>query len=266
MSTVVDRKRFDLPLYTVADAARIVDVAPSTLTTWAKGYVRRVPGRPDVVGAPVISYIPSGQSKEPTIPFVGLAEATVLAAVRRSGVPMQRIRPALDEVQASIGLEHALASQRLHTDGAELMFDYAESRPDGDERRMLRELVVVRSGQRVFAETVEGYLRRIEYGSDGYASLIHVPAYEHAQVVADPMRSFGTPIFERGGCADRRRPPTLLDGGVSRRAVIRVRRPSRPARGRRACRIPTSCLTSSWIAASGASRFPGSYESGAFGS
>jgi uncharacterized protein (DUF433 family) len=161
--------------------------------------VRRVPGRPEVVGAPIISYLPSRQAKEPTIPFVGLAEAMVLAAVRRSGVPMQRIRPALDEMQASIGLDHALASRRLYTDGAELMFDYAESRPDSDERRLLRELVVVRSGQRVFAETVDAYLRRIEYGPDGYASLIHVPAYEHAQVVADPTRSFGVPIFERGG-------------------------------------------------------------------
>lgn len=199
MTVAADRKCFDLPLYTVADAARIVDVAPSTLTTWAKGYVRRVPGRADVVGAPIISYLPSRQAKDPTIPFVGLAEAMVLAAVRRSGVPMQRIRPALDEMQASIGLDHALASKRLYTDGAELMFDYAESRPDSDERRLLRDLVVVRSGQRVFAETVEAYLRRIEYGPDGYASLIHVPAYEHAEVVADPTRSFGAPIFERGG-------------------------------------------------------------------
>lgn len=31
--------------------------------------------------------------REPSIPFVGLSEALVLAAVRKSGVPMQRIRP-----------------------------------------------------------------------------------------------------------------------------------------------------------------------------
>ncbi|MBI2705471.1 MAG: DUF433 domain-containing protein [Actinobacteria bacterium] len=39
----------------------------------------------------------------------------------------------------------------------------------------------------------------MDYGPDGYASLIRVPAYEHAEVVADPTRSFGAPIFERGG-------------------------------------------------------------------
>ena len=123
----------------------------------------------------------------------------MLAAVRRSGVSMQRIRPALDQLQKSIGVEHALASKSLYTDGAELMFDYAEQRPDSDEGRLLHELVVVRNGQRVFGEPIDAYLRRIEYGPDGYASLIHVPTYEHAQVVADPTRSYGTPIFERGG-------------------------------------------------------------------
>lgn len=153
-----------------------------------------------MVGAPIISYLPTTHVKEPTIPFVGLAEAMVLAAVRRSGVPMQRIRPALDELlQRSIGVDHALASQRLYTDGAELMFDFAEERPDSEEGLLVRQLVVVRSGQRVFTEVVEAYLRRIEYGDDGYASLIHVPAYERAEVVADPTRAFGAPIFERGG-------------------------------------------------------------------
>jgi len=51
----------------------------------------------------------------------------------------------------------------------------------------------------VFTEVIQAYLRRIEYGADGYASLIHAPAYEHAKVVLDPTRAFGAPIFERGG-------------------------------------------------------------------
>ena len=110
-----DRLRFDVALYTVADAARIVDVHPSTLATWAKGY-RRSPrdGRP-VVGPPIVAATTAGRRGEPTIPFVGLAEALVLAAVRRIGVPMQRIRPALDALKEEIGVEHALASRRLFT-------------------------------------------------------------------------------------------------------------------------------------------------------
>jgi hypothetical protein len=33
--------RFDVPLYTLTEAARYLDVPPSTLTAWAKGYRRQ---------------------------------------------------------------------------------------------------------------------------------------------------------------------------------------------------------------------------------
>ena len=124
--TSMNRLRFDVPLYTVSDAARIVGVPVSTLASWAKGYVRRFPGRPNVVGRGIIASVAPGSVREPSIPFVGLAEALVLAAVRRSGVPMQRLRPALDELQNHLGVENALASRKLFTDGAELLFDYNE--------------------------------------------------------------------------------------------------------------------------------------------
>jgi hypothetical protein len=58
---------------------------------------------------------------------------------------------------------------------------------------------VVRSGQRVFSEVLTDYLCRIEYGPDGYASVIRLPAYERAEVLADPTRSFGQPVFAHGG-------------------------------------------------------------------
>jgi uncharacterized protein (DUF433 family) len=199
MTATRDRLRFDVPLYTVAEAARIVDVPASTLSTWAQGYRRSFPERPDVVGDSIITYLTPEAPRQPSIPFVGLTEATVLAAIRRSGVPMQRVRPALQALEDGLGIEHALASRRLYTDGAELLFDYAENHRDTVHGNAAKHLVVVRSGQRVFTELVLEYLRRIEYASDGYAELIHVPAYEHAQVVVDPTRSFGAPIFERGG-------------------------------------------------------------------
>ncbi len=188
--------RFDVPLYTLAEAARALDVPPSTFATWARGYVRRPPGRKAVKGASIVTAfdVPAG---EPAVPFVGLAEGMVLAAVRRAGVPLQRVRPALDALAREIAIAHALASRSLHTDGAELLFDYAQHAPSA-EAEAASELVVVRSGQRVFRDVIEGYLRRIEYATDGYARLIRLPAYERAEVVVDPTRSFGQPIFAHG--------------------------------------------------------------------
>jgi len=110
---------------------------------------------------------------------------------------MQRVRPALARLAREIGLSHALASKRLYTDGAEILFDYAKTAPSV-EAEIIGDLVVVRSGQRVFSEVIGDYLQRITYGSDGYASMIRLPGYKQAEVIADPKRAFGQPIFSHG--------------------------------------------------------------------
>jgi uncharacterized protein (DUF433 family) len=194
-----ERDRFDVPLYRLTEAARYLDVPPSTLRSWAKGYRRSSPERPAVVGAPVLTAVSRSGPSGPVIPFIGLAEGLVLTAIRHAGVPLQRIRPALARLDQEFGLPHALASKRLYTDGAEVLFDYAENSDDADAARAARELVVVRNGQRVFTDVVASYLRRIEFGKDGYAALLHLPAYQVADVVVDPSRGFGQPIFANGG-------------------------------------------------------------------
>jgi len=190
--------RFGAPLYTVAEAARYLDVPDSTFRSWTHGYHRRSPGRPEVSGEPILTTAPTTTAQGPVIPFIGLAEGLVLTALRRSGVALQRIRPALSRLAGDFGLEHALASRRLYTDGAEVLFDYADDE-DPETARAVRSLVVVRNGQRVFNEVVESYLKRVEYGPDGYPRLIELPAYAVAKVVVDPDRGFGQPIFRRGG-------------------------------------------------------------------
>lgn len=191
--------RFDVPLYTLAEAARALDVPSTTFATWARGYVRHPPGRRAVHGDPIVTALREEAGK-PTIPFVGLAEGMVLAAVRRARVPMQRVRPALAALSKEIGIEYALASRRLYTDGAEILFDFAEDVSPKDAQA-IRDLIVVRSGQRVFAEIVRDYLRRITYGKDGYARQIRLPGYDRARVVVNPDRAFGQPIFSHGAAS-----------------------------------------------------------------
>ncbi len=193
--------RFTVPLYTLSEAARYLNVPISTFATWAHGYQRQPPGRPGVVQEPVVTAIDRiGRNTHiPSIPFIGLAEGLVLAAFRQRGVPLQKIRPALRILSKEIGLEHALASKSLYTDGAEVLYDYAESQGDTPEAQSARQLIVVRNGQGVFNEIIADYLHRITYGADNYAQIIRLPQYKKADIVADPTRSFGRPIFSRGG-------------------------------------------------------------------
>lgn len=192
-----DDGRFTVPLYTLPEAATNLGVPPQTFTRWARGYRQVRPSGRATVSEPIVTTLTA--ERGPVIPFVGLAEGMVLAAIREAGVPLQRVRPALAVLQREIGVEHALASKRLYTDGAELLYDYEESRAGEDIRDELRQLVVVRSGQHVFSEVVRAYLRRITYARDGWAARVELPAYRIARVLADPKVNFGQPYFLHGG-------------------------------------------------------------------
>jgi uncharacterized protein (DUF433 family) len=148
--------RLSRAIFTLREAAGYLDVPKSTVHAWARASDSK---------APLITTFPRSGAQA-TVPFIGFAEAYVLSAFRRAGVPLQRIRPAVEVLSGTIGIAHALASERLYTDGAEVLYDYAANR-DEDE---LLELVVVRTGQHQFAE-----------------------------VVVDPHVAFGLPLVAHGG-------------------------------------------------------------------
>jgi uncharacterized protein (DUF433 family) len=180
-----DDPRVARAAFTLRETAGYLGLPGSTLHSWAW---------PAGGSTPLITCFPA-HSREATVPFIGFAEAYVLSAFRRAGVPMQRIRPAVEVLSSRIGIEHALASERLYTDGAEVLYDYASA--GGNEE--LRGLTVVRTGQRQFAEVVREYLKRIAYGGDGWALRVRLPIYGRADVVVDPRRAFGMPVVVRGG-------------------------------------------------------------------
>jgi uncharacterized protein (DUF433 family) len=180
-----DDPRVARPIFTLREAAGYLGVPKSTVHQWA---------RPGTGKAPLITVF-AHRGRDATVPFVGFAEAYVLSAFRKAGVPLQRIRPAVEVLSRQIGIEHALASRRLYTDGAEVLFDYATERHDDE----VLELVAPRTGQYQFSELVREYLTRITYGDDGWASHVQLPAYGHAEVVVDPEVAFGLPVLTNGG-------------------------------------------------------------------
>ena len=187
-------QRFDRRLYTVAGAARYVGMPPSTLDTWARGYERRPPGRPVVTQGPVITALETSDAGRRTIPFIGLVEAAVVQAFRQTGLPLQRIRRALEVLVKQGDLEYALASKKLFSDGANVLFDYAASEND----LQLRLLTVVSSGQRVFHEVIQQYLTRITFG-DNWATELILPVTVRPLLRVIPDVAGGDPVFMKGG-------------------------------------------------------------------
>ena len=190
--------RFTVPLYFSTEAAGYLGVPERTFARWTKGSGLGSQDRPTVTGAPLITEVPAESGRGPTIPFGGLAEGMFLSGLRRAGVPLQQIRPALDLVRSKLGVEHALASRRLYVAGAQLLWEVSETGVDTDARYTMRDLIVLRDGQYVFRQVIDQYLQRITY-DDEYARRLVLPRYEVAEIAADPEVNFGKPYFTHGG-------------------------------------------------------------------
>jgi uncharacterized protein (DUF433 family) len=191
--------RFDLPLYSLTEASRYLIVPRPTLTTWIEGYERRPSSGAPVKKGPIVTALPVRGQGQARLPFVGIAEAYVLNAFRRAGVPMQRIRPSIDWLVNNVG-PHALASKDLYTDGAEVLWHFAQQAGEGSpDDQVVKGLIVPRSGQYVFKEIVEHYLKQISFGADKFADMIRLPQYGDANVVLDPHRGYGQPVFNKSG-------------------------------------------------------------------
>lgn len=166
----------------------MLGVKAATFHDWVHGR----PGHEGRQSRPVVTAV-AARPGQPSIPFIGLAEGMVAAAFRRAGVSMQHIRKSLLVLEAEIGLEHALASRRLYTDGAKILYDYAQ---EHDDRELL---ATVLTGQHVFVEIIREYLRRVEFDTDTWAIRLVLPITERPLVVVDPARGFGQPLFLKGG-------------------------------------------------------------------
>ncbi len=98
-----------------------------------------------------------------------------------------------------VGLDHALASERLYTDGATILFDYASAgQLENAAAEDLAGLTRVVDGQRVFSQVVGNYLQRISYADDGLAAELVLPYGDRAVLRVRPDQAGGQPLFVRG--------------------------------------------------------------------
>ena len=195
MKDPLDSAEFTVPLYTQREAASLVGVPSNTFHHWARGYLYKTIAGEQRTASPMVTT--SGLGRGPVVPFVGLGEAYVLAAFRKTGVPMQRIRPAIAWLETNIGLRAALTSERLKSDGAEVLYDFARSHSGDPAAEPLDELVVVRNQQAVFRDVIQQYLQTITY-RDGRLSAIRMVKYT-PEVVLDPTLNFGQPTLAARG-------------------------------------------------------------------
>ncbi|MFI2561570.1 DUF433 domain-containing protein [Nocardia farcinica] len=174
--------RFTAGTLRLTDAARFLNLSKQTFHRWAKGY----PG-----GRPLIHTVQAPPRKA-SIPFIGLTEAFVLEALRDAGVRVQKIRPALAELQRQFGHEHALVAPNLATDGIDVLWDFSKSEAG-------QGLIEGRSGQHVMREIVSDYLVYLNWDEDQLPNHLVLRQWLPSKVVVNPYSAFGQPRFGDSG-------------------------------------------------------------------
>src|ERR1700685_1752999 len=91
-SAVINDPHYTTPLYHKAEAAHIIAVPAQTFRDWAVGYARKRLDGSHVVSAPIVTTLEPARPQGVSVPFIGLAEAYIVAAFTKAGGPMRRIR------------------------------------------------------------------------------------------------------------------------------------------------------------------------------
>lgn len=120
-------------------------------------------------------------------------ELGYLREYRRKGVPLQRLRPLIDELRAEFATPYPLATGKPFIHGKELVLQLQEK---NDIPRSIA--IVVSSGQTIaFASETMRFLKKVEFNPPHDGDFRHLyPAGTASPVVIDPLRSFGRPAVE----------------------------------------------------------------------
>ncbi len=185
MGKVVDL--LNRPTYGLAQVDRLLGLPGGTARRWIDGYERAGKRYP-----PVVRESSTGDEIATWGEFV---ETRLLSEYREAGVPLLRMRPAVQALRQELKVQYPLASARtwLRAEGRELV-RVVQEKVKLDSHLAL---VVVDSGQVLcWSAEADNFRSAIDWtgkGDDAEPRRLR-PIAGIADVVVDPLRGFGEPV------------------------------------------------------------------------
>lgn len=170
-------------VYGVSEAAGLLGLRPDRARAWLDGYERSGVRYP-----PVIRVEPTG---EDVVTWGEFVELGYLREYRRKGVPLQQLRPVIDELRREFKTPYPLATTRPYIYGKEMVLEV-------QERHDLPTpiAIVVRSGQQILlADAAKQFFKKVEFDASSPGPIQRIrPAGLASPVVIDPLVRFGRPV------------------------------------------------------------------------
>lgn len=170
------RERLNAPAYQVAEAARYARTSQQTIGNWQKL-------RGNKAGAI------SGRQAREALSYLQLIEVGVVAAMRKSGISLRKIRQAREYLCAQFDTSYPFAHYRFKTDGKSLFMDYDQI----VQREKEKLLALNEHGQLAWNEILSGLLQEFEYDTDIGTVLRWKVDGVDSPVRLDPRIAFGAP-------------------------------------------------------------------------
>jgi len=183
------------PVYGVSEAASLLGLRPDRTRAWLDGYEGRGVRYP-----PVIRVGPTGDD---VVTWGEFVELGYLREYRRKGVPLQRLRPVIDELRREFEAPYPLATAQPYIYGKDLVLELQRK---NDIPRAIA--IVVQSGQTIaLADDAMRFFKKVEFElpDDGDVRRLR-PAGLASPVVIDPSfasaarRSTASPQSGCGSC------------------------------------------------------------------
>jgi uncharacterized protein (DUF433 family)/DNA-binding transcriptional MerR regulator len=163
------RRRLTLPTYQIGEAAAYTGVTPQTVAQWHR----------------IEAALLKQREARSALSYFQLIEVAVVAAFRKAGVPMKRIRAARAYAANELKSEYPFAQYRFKENAKHLYLDSQQV-----DVKTGTVLGADQAGQLEW-EAIIGRLREFEYEGD-IALRWHV-AGEGSPIIIDPRISFGAP-------------------------------------------------------------------------
>jgi uncharacterized protein (DUF433 family) len=167
------RRRLYLPSYQLAEAANYARISAQTVAAWHK----------------LESHLLAERKERAALSYMQLIEVAVVAAFRKAGVPLKRIRAAREYAANILKSEYPFAEYRFKEEAKHLWLD------SGQINVKPGTVVSADQGGQMAWESIIGRLREFEYEKHGIVLRWHV-AGEGSPIIIDPRISFGAPAIK----------------------------------------------------------------------
>lgn len=170
------------PVYGTGEAARLLGLRTDRTRAWLDGYER--------AGTSYSPVIRPERTGDEVVTWGEFVELGYLREYRRKDVPLQRLRPVIEELRRVLGTPYPLATAKPYVFDKELVLDVQERA--GVPSSIA---IVIRSGQEVMmTPETNRFFKKVEFDPGASASALRIrPAGAASPVVIDPLVRFGQP-------------------------------------------------------------------------